>query len=107
MIKTHRIELINRSQFTIEVPEDRYILDAVEKAGLRLPVGCRYGACITCAAKLIRGKVDQTSAICLKEEQIAMGYVLLCVAYPLSDCQFEVGTECQDALYVNPFKGSG
>lgn len=50
-------------------------------------------------------KWKKERAICLKEEQIAMGYVRLCVAYPREDCQFEVGTECQDALYVNPFKG--
>jgi ferredoxin len=43
-MKTYRIELLNREHFTIEVAEDQYILEAVEKAGLRLPVGCRYGA---------------------------------------------------------------
>jgi ferredoxin len=104
MLKSYRIELLNRNGFAIEVPENQYILEAVEQAGLRLPVGCRYGACITCAAKLIQGEVDQSAAICLKPEQITMGYVLLCVAYPRSDCQFEVGRECQNALYVNPFK---
>jgi ferredoxin len=103
-MKTYRIELLNREHFSLEVAEDQYILEAVEKAGLRLPVGCRYGACITCAAKLVQGKVNQPKAVCLKPEQIAMGYVLLCIAYPRSDCLFEVGVESQADLYVNPFK---
>jgi ferredoxin len=103
-MKTYRIELLNREGFSVEVPEDRYILEAIEQAGLRLPVGCRYGACITCGAKLIRGEVDQSQAICLRPEQIEAGYVLLCVAYARSHCQFEVGLESQRDLYVNPFR---
>lgn len=104
-MKTYQIELINRHHTLIEVPENQSILDAVEATGLRLPVGCRYGACITCAARLIEGKVEQSQAVGLKPAQAAMGYVLLCIAYPRSDCKFEVGVECQSALYKNPFKG--
>lgn len=103
-MKTYQIELLNRDSFTLEIAEDRYILEAVEQAGLPLPVGCRYGACITCAAKLISGKVDQLQAVCLKPEQIKAGYVLLCIAHARSHCQFEVGVECQKDLYLNPFK---
>jgi ferredoxin len=43
--------------------------------------------------------------VALKPAQEAMGYVLLCIASPRSDCVFEVGVECQDDLYINPFKG--
>ncbi|OUL33771.1 ferredoxin [Nostoc sp. T09] len=105
MNKTYKIELVNRIHFCVEVSENQYILNAAEAAGLRLPVGCRYGACISCAARLIEGKVDQSQAIALKPAQEKMGYVLLCIAYPRSDCKFEVGVECQKQLYINPFKG--
>lgn len=104
-MNTYQVELVNRNHFIIDVPEDQYILDAVEAAGLRLPVGCRYGGCVTCAARLIEGKVDQPRAIALKPTQTAKGYVLLCIASLRSDCKFEVGVECQDELYINPFKG--
>jgi ferredoxin len=40
----------------------------------------------------------------LRPEQIEAGYVLLCVAYARSHCQFEVGLESQRDLYVNPFR---
>jgi ferredoxin len=103
-MKTYRIELLNRDNITLKIAEDRYILEAIEEAGLSLPVGCRYGACITCAAKLVRGKVDQSQAICLKPEQVEAGYVLLCIARARSHCQFEVGLECQKDLYLNPFQ---
>ena len=102
----YQIELINRNNTIVRVAENQYILDAVEATGLRLPVGCRYGACITCAARLIEGEVEQSKAVALKPVQEAMRYVLLCIASPRSDCKFEVGVECQDELYVNPFKGS-
>lgn len=103
-MKIYRIELINRN-YSVEVAEDQYILDAIEKTGLRLPVGCRYGACITCAARLVAGTVNQPQAVGLKPSQAAMGYVLLCIAYPQSDCKFNVGVESQTELYTNPFKG--
>ena len=103
-MKFYQIEFINRNHTILEVAENQYILDAVEATGLRLPVGCRYGACITCAARLIEGEVDQSQGVALKPVQEAMGYVLLCIAYPRSDCKFEVGVECQDKLYRNPFK---
>ena len=78
----------------------------MEAAGQKLPVGCRYGVCATCAARLLQGEVEQSQAVGLKPEQIAKGYVLLCIASPRSDCQLEVGVESQQELYVNPFKGN-
>jgi ferredoxin len=105
-MKIYNVELVNHSNFVVEVAEDEYILDAVEAVGLRLPVGCRYGACITCAARVIEGEVEQSKAVALKPAQEAMGYVLLCIASPHSDCKFEVGVGCQDELYINPFKGN-
>lgn len=98
----YRIELVNRN-LAIDVSADQYILEAIESTGLRLPVGCRYGACITCAARLLSGKVDQPLAVALKLDQAAAGYVLLCIATAQSDCQFEVGFESQKELYRNPF----
>lgn len=100
----YAVELINRDRTVIQIAADQYILAGVEQAGLQLPVGCRIGACITCAARLIRGQVEQSQARCLKPEQLAAGYVLLCIAYPRSDCQFEVGLESQRSLYPNPFQ---
>ena len=38
-----------------------------------------------------------------KLRQLAAGYVLLCIARPLSDCSFDVGVESHDRLYRNPF----
>lgn len=101
---SHRVELVNRG-VVLSVPENQTILDAAEQAGLPLPVGCRYGACITCAAKLIDGKIDQPQALCLKPDQLEAGFVLLCVAYARSHCQLEVGVESQQPLYRNPFQG--
>lgn len=103
-MKTYKVELVNRDRLVLEVAEDRHILDAVEAIGRKLPVGCRYGACITCAARLITGKVRHSRPTALKPSWEAFGYVLLCIAAPISDCQLEVGVECQGDLYINPFK---
>ena len=103
-METYRIELVNRDRLTLEVAADQYILEAIEAVGLRLPVGCRYGACITCAARLLSGQVDQPLAVALKPKQAAQGYVLLCIATPRSNCKFEVGFESQQGLYRNPFR---
>lgn len=99
----HTITLNNRAGLTFEVKEDEAILDVIEAAGYILPVACRYGGCITCAAKMITGKVRQPKGTALNKRQSAEGYVLLCVARPQKDCVFDVGVESHDKLYVNPF----
>ena len=78
-------------------------LDALEAQGVSLPYGCRYGGCISCAAKLLSGAIDQRAGVALNGRQLADGYVLLCVARPLTDCTFDVGVESHDRLYRNPF----
>ena len=100
----YRIEIRNHSGRVISVAEEEYLLAALEASGMRLPYGCREGACATCAASLLEGEVDHSGgrAFVLRPDQQESGYILLCVARPLSDCVIEVST--QKGLYVNPFK---
>ncbi len=79
------------------------LLDSLREQGVDLPYGCKYGGCITCAAKLTAGRVNQAPQVALNNRQITDGYVILCVARPLSDCTFEIGVESHDKLYRNPF----
>ena len=97
------IILANRDNASYEVTGRRPLLDELRNQGVDLPYGCKYGGCITCAAKLIDGKVDQRAQVALNNRQIANGYVILCVAWAKSDCTFEIGTESHDKLYRNPF----
>ena len=102
-MSTHKITIANREGATYEVPRNRPLLDSLREQGVDLPYGCKYGGCITCAAKLIEGTVDQRAQVALNNRQIANGYVILCVARPTSDCTFEIGVESHDKLYRNPF----
>lgn len=101
---TYRVEVRNRGRRVVEASGEEPLLDALEAAGLRLPYGCRYGVCITCAARLLDGTVDQSEGTALKPAQKAAGYVLLCITRPRSDCVLEVGAACQQELFTNPFK---
>lgn len=99
----HAVTLENRGGIVLQVAEDEAVIDVAEAAGLRLPIGCRYGGCITCAAKLLDGRVRQPGATALNRRQSRAGYVLLCVARPRTPLVLEVGVESHDRLYENPF----
>lgn len=103
---TYTVIVRNRDGRVVPVSQDEFLLEALETAGLLLPYGCRFGACLTCAASLIEGRVDQSGgrAFALRARQQEEGYVLLCVARPLTDCVIDVGTRRD--LYSNPFKST-
>ncbi len=101
---TYKVELRN-SGVVLDVRRDQPIYKAALDAGVQLPIGCDYGGCITCAAKLVEGSVRQPGASALNKRQSQAGYILLCVARPKTDCVIDDGVESHDELYLNPFSG--
>ena len=99
----YKIKISNRGNTEYEVDDKRPILDELRKHGVDLPYGCKYGGCITCAAKLTAGNIDQRRQVALNNWQLDNGYVILCVARARSDITLEIGTESHDKLYRNPF----
>ncbi|MGK7876164.1 MAG: 2Fe-2S iron-sulfur cluster-binding protein [Xenococcaceae cyanobacterium] len=103
----YQVRLVNPAlnlDRTIKVPDDQYILDMADEAGIRLPSGCLQGECSACLAKIVSGKVDQSEQKFLKPSEIEAGYTVTCVAYPLSDCILETHQEqvlYQSSLYFS------
>ena len=78
-------------------PDDEYILEAAEQAGIDMSYSCRAGACSSCVGQIISGSVDQSDQSFLDDDQMQEGYSLLCVAYATSDVVAR--TDCEDELW--------
>jgi len=86
---------------SVEVPDNKKILETALNAGKELPCSCHAGVCTTCAARILEGTVEQSEGMGLSPELQAEGYVLLCVAYPTSNLKIE--TEKEEEVYERQF----
>ena len=104
MARTHTVRIYNRQNetfYSVDVPEDQYILQSAEEQGVKLPFSCRNGACTTCAVKVKSGELHQPEAMGLSPDLRDQGYALLCVSYPRSDLMVE--TQDEDEVYELQF----
>jgi ferredoxin len=95
---THRvvIRLPDGSQATLAVKEREHVLDAALAAGLDLPYSCLQGWCLTCAARIEAGTLDQSDSRRYYPQDREEGFALICTATPLSDCVLE--SHARDAM---------
>jgi ferredoxin len=103
MSVTYTVEIHHQGNTHIlEVPADRTILDVANNdANLDLPNSCNAGVCTTCAAQILEGTVDHGDAMGISPNLKEKGYVLLCVARPLSNLKIE--TEKEEIVYQLQF----
>lgn len=102
MSKTYTVEIHHQGKtYTLEVPEDKKILQAAYDAKIDLPSSCNAGVCTTCAAKLLEGSVEQSDGMGISPELQDEGYALLCVAYPRSNLKIE--SEQEEIVYQRQF----
>lgn len=68
------------SGMTLQVPEDRSILDVVEEAGVFALSSCREGTCGTCETPLLEGEADHRDAVLSPAEREMNDRIMICVS---------------------------
>jgi ferredoxin len=82
---TYQVDLSTpQGEFSFPCPSDEFVLQAALNHGVELPFMCLQGWCITCAAKLVEGRVDQTVSRRYYPADRDAGFILPCTARPLS-----------------------
>ncbi len=71
--------------FDLFVEPDETILTAALRENLDPPFSCQIGACASCRAKLVSGKVIMDERDALTEDEIEQGYILTCQSHPVTD----------------------
>ncbi|MBO3270537.1 ferredoxin--NADP reductase [Hymenobacter defluvii] len=72
------------SEYQFDVAPDQTILEAALDLDIDLPYSCQAGLCTACRGKCLSGKVHLDEREGLSDSEMEKGYVLVCVAHPLT-----------------------
>ena len=75
-------------EYEYEVDPEETILTAAQREGIDPPYACQIGACCTCRAKIVSGKVVMDEREALSDDEIDEGYALTCQSHPTTDGVF-------------------
>jgi 2Fe-2S type ferredoxin len=94
-VEYFEVEFVKQGE-TIEVPNNKPILDSGEDEGWDLPYACRQGQCVSCSAQITSGGNAEDYVVhdnqqMLDDGELDEGYTLTCVAYPRADFSIETG----------------
>lgn len=91
MILKYRVTILmpDGTARELAVAGDEHVLDAALAAGLALPYSCRQGWCLTCAARLLGGRLNQDDSRRFYEADRLEGFGLICTGRPESDLLIE------------------
>lgn len=92
MVESYTVEFVDEGR-SIEVPENKPILEAAEEAGIDMPYQCRMGVCGVCSAMCVNdeAEVEQMEGMFLSDSEKEEGYILTCIAKPRSDLRLKTG----------------
>lgn len=110
--KVYKLKFVGIGEQAIEVdcPDDMYILEAAEQAGLDLPATCKAGICGTCVGRIAQGSIDPSDIADIeftitKEEQ-EQGLAMLCMTRACSDLVVETQCDWGYSLGVKEWEGA-
>lgn len=84
-LKTQTVKIkYEGDEYDVEVKPHQTILEAALDLDIDLPYSCQAGMCTACMGKCTEGKVKMDEEDGLTEKEIKQGYVLTCVAHPLT-----------------------
>ncbi|MCK9905361.1 iron-sulfur cluster-binding domain-containing protein, partial [Frankia sp. Cpl3] len=72
--------VLHKSGMVLEVVKDQTLLEALLKAGVRVPYSCRVGACGTCEIEVLAGEVDHRDVVLSDQERDKQDRILTCVS---------------------------
>ena len=69
-----------QSGLTLNVPEDRSVLQVLTDAGICVPCSCEQGVCGTCEVRIVEGEADHRDSILSASERAANQSMMVCVS---------------------------
>lgn len=91
----YKVKLIfpDGNEKQIEVSKNQHILDVALEKGIELPFSCLQGWCLSCAARIIEGTVDQEDSRRYFKEDKQEGFCLLCTGKPKSSLLLQTNAQ--------------